>query len=428
MGKIPEQNLPLLVLVCAPAGFGKTTWVRQFLQARNLAFAWLSLEPADSSPQRFFRYITASIRKDNTDFAEDLYRSLCSTAVLSVEYIIETLINEIAMVDSKIMLVLDDYHEIQDEVIHQGVSFLLDHAPDNFSLIITTRSDPNLPLARMRARQQLLEIRAQDLRFQDDELAQYLSSLPLPLHDLPSETLKRLNNKTEGWIAGLQLALVTVETAKDLQILLDSFDGQDRHVMDYLTDEVLSRQDESSKAFLLKTSILSRMNASLAAAVSEIATAEDILLDLERRNLFLFSLDAKRQWFRYHGLFADLLKHQLARSGPNAVRDAHLRASVWYREQHMIEASVDHAFAAQAYEVVGEIIDEHGVEMIRQMQGPLLYQWGRKLPSTKDFPFSPRRLFLLIMSAMVAGNLAESTWLQYARDILVSTEARTQDD
>jgi len=411
---IPLKETVPLVLICAPAGFGKTTLTRQYLQHRQQPYAWLSLEPNDNEPQRFLRYVVAALRTLNKNFAEVLFQSLCSTATIAPEHILPLLVNEIAGADNPMLLVLDDFHEINDTTTQQCIAYFIEHMPKDFSLIITSRTEPSLPLARMRVRQQLIEIRAEDLRFRNEELSNYLATQHINTRNVSEDDIVSLNQKTDGWIAGLQLALLSMKNTGDIHQLLTSLSGQDRFIMDYLTDEVLSQQDEATRSFLLTTSILPKMCAPLTEAVSGVDNAEPILKHLESRNLFLFSLDAKQEWFRYHPLFADLLKHQLARRGANSLNNAHIKASHWYLDHHMLDEAIAHAFSARAFDIAGQIIDQHGIRLIKNMQGPLLYRWGKQLPAEYLNETTPGRLFLLIVAALTSGRQFEPQWLAYA--------------
>lgn len=259
---------------------------------------------------------------------------------------------------------LDDYHELNQQNTQDILLYFVDHQPANLSILITSRTEPAWPLARLRARQQLLEIRTEQLRFDKEEAVQFLA-----LHNMDKLTYDdtvKLNEKTEGWIAGLQLALLSLQNASQKKQVLQALQGQDRFVMDYLTDEVLSHPDSNSRQFLLPTSVLEQMNASLAAAVSEIDNTDEMLSSLEKRNMFLFALDNKGEWYRYHHLFAELLQHQLARSGANTLKNAHSRASDWYAKNNLIQAAIDHAFKADDVERIGVLLDMHG-ESLRNL-------------------------------------------------------------
>lgn len=406
-----------LTLICAPAGYGKTTFTRQYLQEEDVSFAWLSLEAADNDPQRFLRYLVAALRTVIADFADQLFQALSRSGTVGLEQAVSTVINALSDQAQNVILVLDDYHEIREPVIHQSVGFLLEHSPSNFSVVITTRREPPLPLARLRARRQLQEVDTRQLRFIDQDLADYLQLLAIT--DIDVEHIQQLNKLTEGWIAGLQLALVAVRDEAGFRRRLQEFSGRDRFIMDYLVGEVLEGEDLEMQQFLLRTSILPRINASLAAAVCDLneSRAQELLQDLLRRNMFVFSLDNQQQWYRYHKLFADLMQHQLARSGANTVSEAHIAASTWYERQMMLEPAMEHALQSGSIQLIANIVDRHGDDMIRSLQGPVLFRWGQNLPEPVISGAGPLRLIPLIISAIVSGQPIPPRWEQRAREL-----------
>lgn len=349
-----------LTLVSAPAGFGKTTLVAEWVQQRAprpsdgepVRVAWISLDANDNDPARFFSYVTAALQTLHAAIGRDLNQVLQSAPP---EALVSLLLNDVTAalaagdLSGRLVLVIDDYHLIDSQPIHTAVDYLLDHLPPQMHLVLLSRSDPPLSLSRLRVRRQMTEIRARDLRFTTAEAAQFLNSvMDLSLSAAEVATLER---RTEGWIAGLQLAAHSLQLQENQANFLATFAGDDRYVADYLLEEVLYRQPARLQTFLLRTSILARFNASLCAALvaTDAADAQTILEHLEQANLFLVPLDSKRHWYRYHQLFADLLCERLEESGED-VAALHRRAGAWYEAHDLPVAAVQHALAAADYE------------------------------------------------------------------------------
>jgi len=320
-----------LTLISAPAGFGKTTLVSDWASRLDCPVAWLSLDEDDNDLPRFLTYFIAALRIIKADFGKGVLSALQSPQPPN-EAALASLINEIAAISDRMIFVLDDYHLIETQSIHAALAFLLQHLPVNMHLVITTREDPPLPLARLRARNQLTELRAMDLRFTSTEAAEFLKQM-VGL-ELAPEDIAALERRTEGWIAGLQLAAISMQGHEDVTSFVQSFTGSHRFVMDYLIEEVLDRQPENVQTFLLQTAILDRLCGSLCDAVRfGIAEAhanqndsQTILEMLERANLFIVPLDDERRWYRYHHLFADLLRQRLRQKQPDWILTLHHRA------------------------------------------------------------------------------------------------------
>jgi LuxR family maltose regulon positive regulatory protein len=320
-----------LVLISAPAGFGKTTLLTEWL--KNLRgnteeetlienrIAWLSLDENDNDYVRFLAYFVTALNQQfdgtKTAIGEEALSLLQSPQPPPAEIILTSLINEIAAVPDKIVVILDDYHLIETRAIHDALGFLLENLPTQLCLVIATREDPFLPLSRLRARGQLAELRAADLRFTYSEAAEFLNQI-MGLN-LSTADIAALERRTEGWIAGLQLAAISLQGRQDTSQLIKSFSGSYRLVLDYLIEEVLEQQPKSVQEFLLQTSILNQLTGSLCDALTGQDNGQQVLESLDRANLFIVHLDEKRYWYRYHHLFADLLRQRLQQKHPEQI-------------------------------------------------------------------------------------------------------------
>ena len=302
-----------LTLVSAPAGFGKSTlvteWITNLQEEEQYQVAWLSLDAADNDPTRFLTYFIAALRTIDDTLAQGIYRALQSSQPPHYESVLTQVINQVSKIPDKLVLVLDDYHVLETGEIHQLLTFFLENQPPNLHLVIATREDPFLPLPRMRAHGQMTELRAADLRFTRAEASQFLNQT-MSL-DLSTQEIDALESRTEGWIVGLQLVAISLQGQVDTTNLIQSFTGSHRLVLDYLVEEVLAQQPKEIYTFLLHTSILDRFNGSLCDAVTSRIDSQETLERLERSNLFIIPLDNERGWYRYHQLFVDLLRQRL---------------------------------------------------------------------------------------------------------------------
>jgi len=368
-----------VTLICAPAGFGKTTLVTQWLSSAPRPFTWLSLDEGDNDPARFFTYLVAALQAVDATIGQGAQATLQARRQPPTEALLTDLINDIAATPAPLALVLDDYHVIQTLSIHQQLSFLVEHQPPSLHLVIISREDPPLPLARLRARGHTAEIRQDDLRFGADETDDLLRRV-MKLQLSPTE-VTALHRRTEGWIAGLQLAALSLRDRDDVREFVDSFTGSHRYILDYLIEEVFQRAPDSVRDFLLKTSILDRFTASLCDAVAERDDSREMLLSLEQANLFIVPLDESRQWYRYHRLFADLLNQQLRRAEPDAlVPELHRRASRWYEAEGLPGDAVRHALAASDWERAAGLILQVEEAMLMRGEVVTLLGWLRALP------------------------------------------------
>ena len=349
-----------LMLVSAPAGFGKTTLLTEWLAAGPAApagqrlAAWLSLDRGDNDPASFWTYVIAALRTVASGVGESALALLQAPRPPPIETVLTALLNDLGATAAEIVLVLDDYHVIDARDVQDGMAFLLDHLPPWLHVVIASRADPALPLARWRARGELAETRAAGLRFTPDEAAAYLNEM-MGLQ-LTARDVAALEGRTEGWIAALQLAALSMQGRDDVAGFIAGFAGDDRYVVDYLAEEVLQRQPEHVQHFLLQTSILGRLSGPLCDAVTGQGGGKAMLAALDRGNLFLVPLDDRRRWYRYHQLFADVLQARLLDEQPGQVPGLHRRASAWYQQNGEPSAAIGHALAAEDFGRAADLV------------------------------------------------------------------------
>jgi LuxR family maltose regulon positive regulatory protein len=349
-----------VALVSAPPGFGKTTLVATWLSERKHPGAWLSVCEGDNDLFQFFRYLVAALRRVAPAAGETMLARLNDPEVPSITSLLTDLINDLADLPSDSVLVLDDFHQIRTPVVHEAVSFFLDNLPPNLHVVIATREDPPVPLARHRARGALVEVRARDLRFTVDEAATFLTVVRGL--NLSADEVTRLEERTEGWIAGLQLAALSLEDVSDSASFVQEFSGSNRFVLDYLMDEVFRHLPDSIQEFLLRTSVLDRLSAPLCALLLENeinpVDAQTILEGLDRSNLFIVPSDAERRWYRYHHLFADLLRARLRNAHPELPIVLFRRASTWCGERGLTPEAVRYALSAGEPESAARLVED----------------------------------------------------------------------
>jgi LuxR family maltose regulon positive regulatory protein len=414
---------PRLILVDAPAGAGKTTLLADWQRANpgGRAAAWLSLDPGDNDPVRFWTYVAEALRAVVPGVGAQALSLVRVPGISLVDVVLPALLNDLGTLDRDAVLVLDDYHVITTREVHVSVTFLLEHLPPALRLVIATRSDPPLPLARLRARGELLEVRAEDLRFDAQEAGVFLNDV-LGL-GLDASDVARLHDRTEGWAAGLYLAALSLGGRDDARRRVDAFAGDDRHIVDYLGAEVLANQPAEVRAFLLQTAILDRLCGPLCDAVREASNSALLLEQIESSNLFLIPLDSKRAWYRYHHLFGELLRHELARASPGGVPALHRRAADWYREQGAIPEAIDHATAAGDLASARELIAHAWNAFFNQGRLATVARWLDALPAAavRD---DPRLCVARAWLALDTGRLAEvEPWIEAAEGSLRSDPA-----
>jgi LuxR family maltose regulon positive regulatory protein len=366
-----------LTLLSAPAGYGKTTLVLEWLNQRDAPAAWVSLDEADNDPRRFITYLIAALDQIHPGLGEATSTRLRAPQPPPDDLLVTTLVNEISTTPIPLTLVLDDYHVIHTTKIHQLLAFLLDHQPANLHLVITTREDPLLPVSKLRARGQVLEIHQDDLRFTADETADFLNRV-MGLTLTPEEIFA-LEHRTEGWIAGLQLAALSMQRRGDLSDFIQAFTGSNRFILDYLIEEVFERQSSEIKNFLLKTSILDKLSSSLCNAVTGETNSQDLLETLEQANLFIVPLDQTRQWYRYHRLFSELLRHRLMLSGQDEAQ-LHQQASAWYQVNGSINEAIMHALKAKDWESASSLIETSSSDYLKRGEALTVVNWFQAFP------------------------------------------------
>ena len=367
-----------LTLISAPAGYGKTTLVTEWLSGVPLSVAWLSLDESDNDPHRFLDYLLAALRQVHAEFGQPVAAMLRSPQPPPDELVLTALVNEITAKPQPFILVLDDYHVIYIPPIHKQLNFLLEHQPAQMHMVLIAREDPPLPLPRLRASGQMVEIRQEDLRFSLEECADFLNrGMGL---NLSPDDIAALERRTEGWIAGLQLAALSMRGRDDLPGFIQAFTGSSHYVLDYLIEEVFKRQSTEIQDFLLKTSILDRLCGPLCDAVADRTDSGTLLEHLEHANLFIVPLDQSCTWYRYHRLFAELLRQRLQVTDRISENELHIHACQWFTGQRLIPEAIRHALAAHDWEQAAGLIQGYSESLLRLGELGTLLGWLKALP------------------------------------------------
>jgi ATP/maltotriose-dependent transcriptional regulator MalT len=402
-----------LTLVAAPPGFGKTTLLGEWASAEDgTAVAWLSLDEDDNDPARFFAYMAEALRRVEPEVGGRALAAARAPGADLVDVVLPLLLNDLARLDRDLALVLDDYHLVTNPQVHEAVGYLIERSPASFRIVVATREDPPFPLGRLRARGELAELRVRELRFSDQETAAFLTeALELELSD---EDVARLQSRTEGWPAALYLAALSLRGRSDVSSQIERFAGDDRYLVDYLTAELLARQSPELRSFLLRTSILKRFCGSLCDTVADRADSATLLGNLERSNLLLVPLDTKREWYRYHHLFGDLLQHELLATERDLVPVLHRRAAAWFRDAGLIVDAAHHAIAAGDIDIAVELVARHYSFFVDRGQLQTVLRWLDLLPDAAS-----AQDWLVCFAASVvsahAGRLDEAErWLALA--------------
>ena len=369
-----------LTVVLAPPGFGKTTLLAEgvvpAIGEDNVG--WVSLDPTENEPALFWAYVARALQKIQPNVGARASSLLLSPEPPPTESVLTLLINAISAVDSDFVLILDDYHVIDAAAVHTQLTFLLDHLPPRMHVVVASRSEPPLPLSRLRARGELTEVRIGDMRFTLDEASAFLNqAMGLDLSAVDTATLER---RTEGWIAGLKLAALSMKGREDVRGFVDAFGGDNRYIADYLVDEVLQAEPERNRRFLHATAILDRLSGPLCDAVADERDSQTLLESLERRNLFVVALDDRREWYRYHHLFADVVQAQSMRDDPDRARPFHRRASAWYEQHGTLSDAIRHALAAEDLDRAANLLEMTWPNRDRSYQSRTWLDRVRALP------------------------------------------------
>jgi LuxR family maltose regulon positive regulatory protein len=416
----------LCALVAAPAGFGKTTLLLMAcaqVRDRGWKVAWVSLEESERDPVRFWMYVLAALDGATPGMSIAARHMLETPRPLPIERVLTALINELAAETSSIALVLDDYHRAATSAIDQGLTFLIEHAPAALHLVVAARSDPTLPLARLRAQGRIAELHATDLRFSADETARFMRET---MHvSLPEAQLAQLDERTEGWVAGLQLAALSLRDQADVPNLMADNSATPRYIAEYLIGEVLEHQPQEVQAFLLQTAPLERLTGSLCDAVTGRTDGAVMLARLMQAQLFVTPLDPGQTWYRYHHLFAEVLRERLRRMEPELLQQCHLCAAAWMRQHGMLGEAIRHLLAAQAFEEAATLIEGEGDQLFLRGEVAGLVAWARMLP--RDILLAhPHFCVLFAAGLFLQGEGSEtSTWLNNLERRLAETGSPT---
>lgn len=368
-----------LTLVSAPAGFGKTTLVSEWIRECGHPSAWLSLDKNDNDLSRFLIYLTAALQRIDSEIGVDVQAALEESLSPRIETLLTRLISEMERLPEKSILVLDDYHLIDSKPVHDAINFLIEYLPPTIHLVISGRTDPPLPISRLRVQGEVNEVRTSQLRFTKQEVATFLNDLMG--FDLSSEGIAALEARTEGWIASLKLAAISMQGRDNWAEFIIKFSGSHRYVIDYLVDEVMDRQPEEVQIFLRRTSILERFCAPLCEYVAGGNEDLDLIDYLDRSNLFLIPLDDHKEWYRYHHLFADFLGQRLRISEPDRIPELHRRASQWYQNEGWVDESIQHALAAGDMEGATRLVDGIAADLLVRAEANKLLKFVEQLPS-----------------------------------------------
>src|SRR6266487_100970 len=370
-----------LTLLSAPAGFGKTTLLSTWAQSHSAgSVAWVTLDEGDNAPRRFWAYVLTALDRCEPGTSAQALQRLYAPEESSLEEVLRALINRLAEAMTPWALILDDYQVINEPAIHHQLSYLVEHLPSQVHIMLATRTDPPLPLSRWRARGQMLELRTDQLRANEEEAAALL--LQVMGTTLESSLLQEITSRTEGWLAGLRLVGLALHGCADPACMSEGARGSDRYILDYVSEEVLRQQEPAVYTFLLCTSILSQLTAPLCDAVLERTDSQQVLEELERTNVFVMPLDRQRRWYRYHALFAEALRIRLEQGSGEDVRALHLRASSWYEQEGNIAEAVQHALSANAWERAADLIESLSqTHSEGTSEGQMVARWVEQLPA-----------------------------------------------
>lgn len=415
-----------LIFISGPAGFGKTTLLSAFAAQSGQPVAWFSLDEGDNEPHQFWTYLIKACQSAIPGVGETALSLLRAPQPIPENTIPTLLINDLSEQAQKLVLVLDDYHVIQNATLHAGILFLLDHLPNHIHVIVATRTDPPWPLARFRARNQMIEIRAQEMRFTLEEAAAFFNqTMGLALS---VEALASLEERTEGWAAGLQLAALSIQGRADMDAFIQAFTGSNVYIAEYLVDEVLKRQPDEMQAFLLQTSILDRLSGALCEAVTGCMDGAAMLKALQQANIFIIPLDDDGRWYRYHRLFADLLRTRLQSSiSKTALDDLHQKAAGWYEQNGMIAESVEHSLAASDDTRMVRLVETAALPMILQANVRTVEGWLRAIPEALAEKSVRINMAYAWINLLRGKTMQAAPFIDRLRNLFASSDASLQD-
>lgn len=409
-----------LILLSAPAGYGKTTLLSDWIERFTIKIAWISLDSEENNPVNFLRYIISSVQTVKPDFGKSALELLESPNVLIIKCILNLLINDLIDTEDDLFLVFDDFHQIENSEVLELLVYLLDNTPNKLHIVISTRSDPQIPLSRLRSENQVLEIRAEELSFETSDISLLVNN-KLKLN-LSISDINALRNKTEGWIAGLQLAALSMQRNSNNSGFIEKLTSSNRFIMDYLLEEVLRTLPKDIEEFMLKTSILKQFSASLCDFVLERENSQLIIEKLEYSNMFVFPMDTERHWYRYHHLFADLLKQKLLNKYKSDIKDIHFKASSWYKKNGIEKLAIEHMLEINHFEKAIIILEDIIEELWKSGQHAAILKYGGSIPE-KVITKSP--VFCLYFSwvLIASGNIQQAqSLLLEAKSLLYNTD------
>lgn len=402
--RLMPQTLAPITVVCAPAGYGKTTLISTWTEHLAMPCAWLSLDSSDNDSTQFMLHLISAIQTQFPQFAQSTASTLTSTQLPSILGLTRSLLNELGKLPERLCLMVDDLHYLHEPLLHDALTFLVEHLPPQLHLVFISRNAPPFSLARLRAQRQLSELYTEDLRFTRAEVTEFCNqAMQLNLSD---ELIATLDTRTEGWIVGLQLAALSLQHTENKKQFIEHFAGDDRHITDFLMDEVLSQLSAATQEFLFATCLLQQFNASLCDAVCDHQNSRHLISELERTHLFISCLDHKRGWYRYHHLFASLLKARLYDLYPERVALLHQRASLWFKEHDLFSEAIQHSIAAGNYEFAAEMMEQHSSHLFSLGRFTTALTWAYQLPSPL-LAKHPKLSMLCAWAGLVMDNMPE---------------------
>ena len=418
--RLDEGLQKKLIVLSAPAGFGKTTLLASWLESSSLPSVWLTLDEDENDPARFLRYLVAAFQQLDSAFDDTVLELLSSPQPALHKAALTALLNQVEALQTDSILVLDDFHLIGNPEIYQALDYILGYLPPGLHLVLSSRADPPLNLSRLRGQGEILDLRLADLRFTDDEVRDFFSRVKGL--QFPEQDILKLAHRTEGWISGLQMATISLLGKEDSSSFVASFSGSNRYIMDYLIEEVLNQQTSDRQQFLLETSILDRLTGDLCDRVLERNGSQQLLQELEKENLFLIPLDEQRQWYRYHQLFKDLLLHRITLKDPDQIPDIQSRASHWFAENGWIESAIDYALECGDFQRAVEMISIEAEITLMRSEVNTFQSWIDRLPD-KLLKTDPELVYLQAWAMIIRGTELDAA-LKMMNDLTLENQTQ----